>query len=97
MGREENKDFLKRFEELYPDSRTTVGDMWALEDKQQKVEEARMVENARADSKAIWLLADYSIPADVLDLAKRLKMEEALIEIWRGAFIEGWRAAHRKY
>lgn len=57
--------------------------------------EARLIENARADAKAVWLLADQSVPADVREAAERWQMKETLIEIWRGAFIEGWRAAHR--
>lgn len=96
MGREENQDFLREFEGKFPDTRTTVGDMWALEDRQRKAEELRMVENARADAKAVWLLADYYMPADIKEMAGLWKMESTLQEMWKGAFIEGWRAAHRK-
>lgn len=60
------------------------------------MQEEALVREAHQHSKAVWLLADYSIPPDVRELAKLWKMEETLIELWRGAFIEGWRAAHRK-
>lgn len=43
-----------------------------------------------------WQLADESIPADVRQLAERWKMGETLIEMWRGAWIEGYRAAKRE-
>lgn len=56
----------------------------------------RHLMNARADaSKALWALADYSIPPDVKETAALWGMKETLLEIWRGAFIAGWRAAHK--
>lgn len=73
----------------------TLGEIWERDNRQRKAEEARMIDNARADSKAIWQLADYYMPADVQEMAERWKMQETLKEMWRGAFIEGWRAANR--
>jgi hypothetical protein len=43
-----------------------------------------------------WQIADEHIPADVREMAKRWKMEEALIEMWRGAFIQGYRLRERE-
>ena len=72
---------------------------WAQESAerqaQAEAEERRKIEDARADAKAVWALADYYMPADVKQMAERWGMQETLIEMWRGAFIEGWRAAHR--
>ena len=95
MGYEEN-DSYKLFKEKYPSERLTMAEIWAAEDREQKIEEQRHIENARADAKAVWLLADFYMPADVKEMAGLWKMENTLQEMWRGAFIEGWRAAHRK-
>lgn len=93
MGFEEN-----RFDPRYvrPDGRVSMAEKWALEEQQRKAEETRMIENARADAKAIWSLADHLMPADFKEMADRLKMSETMRELWRNAFIDGWRAAHRK-
>lgn len=93
MGMEENR-FWKTTG--IPSDRLSLGEIWAQEDRARKAEEARMIENARADAKAIWLLADYYMPADTKEMAERWNMKETLAEMWRNAFIEGWRAAHRK-
>jgi predicted N-formylglutamate amidohydrolase len=90
MGIEDNRFYRESARGL------TVGEIWDRQDRMQKVEEARMIENARADATAIWSLADYYIPADVREMAERWGMKRALTEMWRGAFIEGRRAAHRK-
>jgi hypothetical protein len=50
----------------------------------------------RADAKAVWLAADHYLPDDVRESAKRWGMEQAICELWRNAFIAGWRAAHRR-
>lgn len=78
------------------DARLTLGEIWDKERRQQKAEEQDRIDAARADAKALWHLADYSIPADVKDMAQRWDMEQALQEIWRGAFIQGWRAALKR-
>ena len=73
----------------------TVGEIWDREERKRRAEEDRLLEDARADGKAIWPLADYYMPADVKEAAARWKMDETLQEMWRQAFIAGWRAAHR--
>lgn len=93
MGVEENT-FWKRTG--IPSDRLTLSEIWAQEKAERDAEEKRQIENARADSNAVWQLADYYLPADVREMAERWKMNETLIEMWRGAFIEGWRAAHRR-
>ena len=90
------RDEIQKFLAEYPNERLTLGEIWAQEYRQHKAEEALMLENARADAKAVWQLADYYMPADVKEMAGLWKMENTLQEMWRGAFIEGWRAAHRK-
>jgi hypothetical protein len=74
----------------------TIGEIWDRERRQQVAEEVRMLEDTKADAKAIWLLAEYYLPQDIKDAAVRWKMENTLQEIWRQAFVEGWRAAYRK-
>jgi hypothetical protein len=74
----------------------TLVEQWAKQDAEHRAKEARAIEDARADAKAVWLLADMMLPADVKELAQRWGMPETLVEIWRNAFITGWRAAHRK-
>jgi Ni/Co efflux regulator RcnB len=95
MGYEENASY-NLFKEKYPNERLTMAEIWAAEDRERKIEEQKQIENAKADAKAVWALADYYLPADVKEMADRWKMGSTLQEMWRGAFIEGWRAAHRK-
>jgi hypothetical protein len=81
---------------LWSERGPTVGEIWQKEEMIRRAEEALMVENAKADAKAVWPLADYYMPPDVREMADRWGMKETLIEMWRGAFIEGWRAANRR-
>lgn len=92
MGSEENS-----FDPGYvrPDGRISMTEKWALEEQQRKAEERQMVENARADAQAIWLLADYCMPADFKEMSRDMGMEATLQEVWRNAFIAGWRAQHK--
>lgn len=68
---------------------------WDEENKKQQEEEKRKLQNAVADQKALYALADHYLPSDVKENAARWKMEETLCEMWRNAFIAGWRAYHR--
>jgi len=58
--------------------------------------ERRMMEDAAADKNAVWALADYMLPTDVREMAARWQMNETIQEMWRAAFVAGWRAAHRR-
>lgn len=78
-----------------PDGRVSMAERWAAEEAQHKAEEHRMIEDAKADAAAVWLLADYLMPADFKELARNMKMEATMQELWRNAFIAGWRAQHR--
>ena len=91
MGFEENCRFNPHF--VRPDGRVSMAEKWALEEQQQKAAEARMIANAKADAKAVWALADYLMPADTREMAERMMMSETMQEMWRNAFIAGWRAA----
>lgn len=73
---------------------STMAEVWA-KDAERKAQEQRMIEDARADAMAVWALADYCLPADWDEFAKRNGMPETLREMWRNAFIVGWRAALR--
>jgi hypothetical protein len=57
--------------------------------------EERPVRSASPDGKALWVLADHMIPPDIIESAKRWRMEETIKEMWRSAFIQGWRSAHK--
>jgi hypothetical protein len=93
MGLEENRRFDPHY--IRPDGRVSMAEVWAKEEAEQKAAEARMIENAKCDAKAVWALADYLMPADFKETAASLKMTETMQEMWRNAFIAGWRAAHR--
>ena len=40
----------------------------------------------------LWTVADARVPDDVRGMADRFGLGETLLEVWRCAFIEGWRA-----
>ena len=73
----------------------SMAEKWAIEAAEQKAAEQRMVDDARADAKAIWALADFYLPPDVKEFFARRKMEETGCEMWRQAFAAGWRASLR--
>jgi hypothetical protein len=75
--------------------RSALLDRWARDDAERRAAEARAIADARADARAVWLLADLMIPTDVKEFAARLRVPELGAEIWRSAFITGWRMAHR--
>lgn len=62
---------------------------------QEELLKQRLIEDAIADSKAVWMVADYFVPADVEEFFERHKIGVAGCEIWRSAFISGFRAAMR--
>ena len=70
-------------------------ELHAEEDRLLKLEAERRMSDAVADAKAVWALADMMIPVDVKEMAERWNMKETILEIWRNAFIAGWRASHR--
>ena len=90
MGLEENRQFDPHY--VRPDGRVSMAEKWAAEEAQRNAERAEMVRNANADAKAVWTLADYLMPADFKQMAMSLGMEETMKELWRNAFIAGWRA-----
>jgi hypothetical protein len=77
------------------DGRASMAEIWAKEEAEQRAKEARMIEDAKADARAVWALADHLMPPDVVEMGRALALEEVLKEAWRNAFIAGWRAAHR--
>lgn len=79
-----------------PDGRILMAEIWAKEEAERNAQEAKMIANAKADAKAVWALADCLMPTDFLETAERLKMQETMREIWRSAFIAGWRAAQKE-
>lgn len=48
------------------------------------------------DSRPLWQIADESIPADIKDAAERWRLKHTLREIWRSAFMAGWRASRQQ-
>lgn len=93
MGFEENRRWDPHY--VRPDGRPSMAEIWAKEEAERKAVERAMVEDARSDAKAVWLLADYLMPADFKERAAQLQMSETMQEMWRNAFIAGWRAALR--
>ena len=85
-------DGLYKHPASYP---LTLGEKWAQEAAEQKAAEQRMIDNAQADAKAVWVLADFYLPPDVKEFFARHKMEETGCEMWKQAFAAGWRASLR--
>ena len=50
-------------------------------------------EDARADQRAVWALADVLVPPDIQEFGRRHGIPQLTDEIWRVAFCAGWRAA----
>lgn len=72
--------------------------MWeriAKEDQAEKDRQQKMVDDAKADSRAVWMVADYFVPSDVQEFFERHGIGATGCEIWRSAFISGFRAALR--
>jgi hypothetical protein len=73
----------------------SVGEIWQKEEMQRKADEDRRLQDTLADANGVWLLADHYLPADVKEFGERHGIPELTNEMWRGAFIAGWRAAFR--
>jgi hypothetical protein len=52
MGLEENRRFDPHY--IRPDGRVSMAEVWAKEEAEQKAAEARMIENAKCDARAVW-------------------------------------------
>jgi hypothetical protein len=86
---------FERPELMSTERHQTLNDLFRRSAELAADEESKCFQQVRADAKAVWALADYLMPADVKETAERWKMNETLQEIWRQAFIAGWRAAHK--
>lgn len=86
MDFEEHKNYYKSNVPFIPYSHA---------DELRAEEERCAMRDAAADAKAVWALADMMIPVDVKEMAERWNMKETILEMWRNAFIAGWRASHR--
>lgn len=64
-----------------------------------KVEEVlqseAMISLAKSDQRATWVLADYFLPADVKEFFERHGMLATGSEIWRTAFVTGFKVSLR--
>jgi hypothetical protein len=47
----------------------------------------------RANALGLWALADVHMPPDIAEAARRWKLDQTLPEMWRSAFMAGFRAA----
>lgn len=94
MGFEENS---LRFDPhwMRPDGRLSMYEVWAKEEAERKAIEAQMRQDAKVDARAVWTLADHLMPPDIREMAAAFGMGETIQEMWRNAFIAGWRAALR--
>lgn len=43
----------------------------------------------------LWEMADAAVPADVRESAARWKLDEVMVEMWRAAWVAGWRSARK--
>lgn len=64
-----------------------------MQSSEWKQSAADVVRGSAAGERALWALADQHIPPDVREMAHRWKMDHTLVEMYRAAFIAGWRAA----
>lgn len=55
----------------------------------------RAAEVQYAAERGLWALADLYLPPDVREAATRWQLEQVLPEMWRQAFIQGWRASQK--
>lgn len=46
-----------------------------------------------AAARALWALADLHVPTDVREAAARWGLEHTIVEVWRQAFIAGFRVS----
>jgi hypothetical protein len=72
-----------------------LSSVWADTQRAAELAERRALEDARADAAAVWALADMSIPQDIQEFGTRHGIPELAKEVWRSAFIAGWRAYAR--
>lgn len=49
--------------------------------------------NSQIAARGLWALADLHIPPDVREAAARWKLDAVMTEMWRAAFITGFREA----
>ena len=76
-----------RFSPLFP---------WEGVDPIEQSRQRALLELMRSNQRALWLLADYELPPDVREIARVWKLEQTVCEIWRNAFIQGWRACNKE-
>ncbi len=55
----------------------------------------RSDDDAFANAAGLWELADLYMPPDIQEFADRHHLEHTVPEMWRSAYIQGWRAAMR--
>lgn len=61
----------------------------------ERAEQERQEAMRRAAAEgALWQLAELHMPADVREAAARWKLDAVMTEMWRSAWIAGWRAAY---
>lgn len=91
MGQEQSAIFAKTYQRLRP---------WASERPEMECVSLREAErialaNAEADQIGLFALADLSMPPDIRDFGERMAMPEFGAQLWRCAFVAGFRAAIR--
>lgn len=57
---------------------------------------AEQVALRAAAENGLWALADHLMPSDVREAAERWRLDSIMTEMWRSAFIAGYREAHKR-
>ena len=78
-----------------PDQTLIGHDTFAKFQHAQTEARIRAAEDMAAAERGLWALADLHVPTDVREAAVRWKLENTLVEMWRSAFIQGWREHER--
>lgn len=70
---------------------TTIAPFLSRRDDAQALAQEQAEEARVAAERGMWALADLYVPPDIREAAQRWKLEHFLVEMWRSAFIQGWR------
>lgn len=73
----------------------SIADQWRADELKGQAEERRVLDDAKADASAVWALAEFYVPPDLLEWGIRHRIPEFARVVFIHAFIAGWRAAHR--
>jgi hypothetical protein len=69
--------------------------VWRDPEAERKAAQEQEAAMKAAAEHGLWALADHLMPSDVREAAERWKLDHVMTEMWRSAFIAGWREAFK--